>query len=71
VERTPNRAREHAFVEARRRVSKLDEGEIASHLDRAFSPAHWRRLVPELTVEGCGPASLAAAPTLGGRASAP
>jgi hypothetical protein len=54
VERTPNRAREHAFVEARRRVSKLDEGEIASHLDRAFSPTHWRRLVPELTVEGRG-----------------
>ena len=30
--------REEAFVEARRRVQKLGEAEVASHLDR-FEPA--------------------------------
>src|SRR5262249_24905150 len=55
VKPSPDRAREHAFVEARRRVQKLDDREIAARLDRAFSPAHWRRLVPELTVEAPDP----------------
>lgn len=50
----PERSREEAFIEARRRVQKLDEGEIASYLDRAFSPAHWRHLFPDLSLSPDG-----------------
>ncbi len=57
------RVREQAFVEAQRRVQRLDDAELASHLDRALAPAHWAALVPALSIEGSRPtASLEARP---------
>jgi hypothetical protein len=46
---------ERAFIEAQRRVRRLDEAELSSHLERALSPAHWAALAPALSLEGSRP----------------
>jgi hypothetical protein len=53
----PDRASERAFIETRSRVVKLDDAEIAAHLDLALSPAHWAALAPDLDA-GCSSGSL-------------
>ncbi len=50
-----DRSRQDAFIEARRRVQKLTDAEVASHTDRAFSRDHWRELFPDLSVEHPAP----------------
>jgi hypothetical protein len=48
VERT---SAAEAFIEARRRVERLDEAGISDHLERALSREHWAGLAPALGIE--------------------
>jgi hypothetical protein len=42
---------EQAFIDARLRVKRLDEAEIAEHLALALSREHWAGLAPALSIE--------------------